>query len=42
MPMIFNGVDFTNFAEQMVRAFESDSHPTIDGDEIDRDLPGRP
>jgi hypothetical protein len=42
MPMIVAGIDLSNPAEQIMRAFESNAHPTLSEDEIRRNLDRRP
>jgi hypothetical protein len=42
MPMIVNGIDVSNPAEQIMRAMENRTHPTLDEAEIRRNLDRRP
>lgn len=42
MPLIACGIDFSNPAEQIHRAFENRTHPTLDEDQIRRNLDRRP
>jgi hypothetical protein len=42
MPMIVRGIDISNPAEQMMRHFENRTHPTLNEDEIRRNLNRRP
>jgi hypothetical protein len=42
MPMIVCGIDVSNPAEQIQRAAENRTHPTLDEDQIRRNLDRRP
>jgi hypothetical protein len=42
MPLIVCGIDVSNPAEQIHRAFENRTHPTLDEDQIRRNLDRRP
>jgi hypothetical protein len=42
MPMIVNGIDLSNPAEQMAQHFKNGTHPTLDEDQIRRNLDRRP
>jgi len=42
MPMIVCGIDVSNPAEQIQKAFQNRTHPTLDEDQIRRNLDRRP